>query len=182
MRRIVKLLGLGGWLALPANPAPAQVIDILHSFNGGANDGRSPQGSLTLLGSTLFGMTQGGGTASEGTIFKMSVNGSGFDLLRSFAIGVSDGHQPSGSLIVSGSALFGMTLSGGGANEGAIIRVGTDGSGYALTHSFGGGPADGAAPFGSLVQSGGTSTALRVPVAVSSTPSAAIIRTERFSK
>src|SRR2546421_484808 len=43
---------------------------LLHSFDAAAGDGWQPAGSLTLSGSTLYGMTrQGGGGA--GTIFKI---------------------------------------------------------------------------------------------------------------
>ncbi|MCX5830143.1 MAG: hypothetical protein NTV58_19410 [Deltaproteobacteria bacterium] len=45
----------------------------LHTFGGGANDGLWPFDSLTISGSTLYGMTEQGGVAGEGVIFKMNV-------------------------------------------------------------------------------------------------------------
>jgi uncharacterized repeat protein (TIGR03803 family) len=61
----------------------------------------------------------------------------------------------SSSLALSGSTLYGMTNSGGGASfDGAIYSINTDGSGYTTRHNFS--PADGIGITGSLVQSGST--------------------------
>ncbi len=61
----------------------------LHSFSGYPNDGAGPPGSLTLDGSTLYGMTQEGGPAAArlGIVFKMNTDGSGYTNLHSFAGG-----------------------------------------------------------------------------------------------
>ena len=53
-------------------------FNLLHSFTGSTNDGAAPQGSLTLVGSKLYGMTNGGGRNGEGTIFCVNTDGSGF--------------------------------------------------------------------------------------------------------
>ncbi len=39
---------------------------VIASFNG--NDGNQPQGSLTLVGSTLYGMTLSGGPGASGNV------------------------------------------------------------------------------------------------------------------
>src|SRR5262245_57675660 len=78
-----------------------------------------------------------------------------FTVLHSFAGGASDGSIPKGSLIQSGSTLYGMTRSGGSGNGGTVFKIGTDGTGFGLLHNFSGGAADGATPsYGSLIQSG----------------------------
>jgi hypothetical protein len=61
-------------LSLAAAPASAQVV-ILHTFDGGTADGKTPLGSLTQSASTLFGTTADGGTAASGTIFGLAVDG-----------------------------------------------------------------------------------------------------------
>ena len=71
-------------------------FSLLHSFNGGTSDGQFPDGSLTLSGSKLYGMTANGGFRNSGTLFSMSTDGSGFSLLLSF--GVFPGVAPVGSL------------------------------------------------------------------------------------
>ena len=96
-------------------------FQLLHSFAGGAGDGRLPLGSLTLAGSTLYGMTQAGGDSDLGTMFQMNTDGSGYQLLREFAGGDNDGRYPSGDLTLSGSTLYGMTPSGGNMNYGTVF-------------------------------------------------------------
>ena len=90
----------------------------LHSFNALGTDGNWPAGSLTLVGSTLYGMTQyGGGAIESGSIFSVGTNGNGFQNLVPALTGTGGtypGSQPWGSLTLVGSTLYGMT-SGGGA-------------------------------------------------------------------
>ena len=126
----------------------------LHEFAGGANDGEGPTGSLTLSGSTLYGMTRDGGDHDDGTVFKMNTDGTGFDLLHEFAGG--DGIWPTGSLTLSGSTLYGTTIRGEYTYNGVVFKMNTDGSGYSLVHEFFGGADDGDEPRGSLILSGST--------------------------
>jgi uncharacterized repeat protein (TIGR03803 family) len=128
---------------------------LLHSFSGGSADGANPFGSLTLSGSTLYGMTFFGGSGSNGTIFSISTSGTGFNLLHSFTGSSTDGANPTGSLTLSGSTLYGMTQSGG--LGGTIFSISTSGTGFSLLHSFDGtGVSDGFGPQGSLTLSGST--------------------------
>ena len=46
---------------------------ILHQFGATAGDGADPGASLTLVGSTLYGTTAGGGTNSVGTVFALGL-------------------------------------------------------------------------------------------------------------
>jgi uncharacterized repeat protein (TIGR03803 family) len=48
---------------------------LLHEFADGSDDGSNPMGSLTLVGSTLYGMTPYGGDDGAGTIFSSAVLG-----------------------------------------------------------------------------------------------------------
>ena len=142
-------------LCLLVVPLPAQ-IRLLHEFAGGAADGREPAGDLIIAGSTMYGMTSKGGSRNNGSIFKIQTDGTGYTLLHSFAGPGSDGREPLGSLILSGSTLFGMTGKGGTYDLGTVFRMETDGSGFSLLHSFAGIPDDGQFPNGSLILSGST--------------------------
>jgi uncharacterized repeat protein (TIGR03803 family) len=128
----------------------------LHTFTGGVNDGKNPFGSLTLSGSTLYGMTQAGGASGFGTAFKMNTDGTGFSLLHTFTGSSSDGSIPYGSLTLSGSTLYGMTTRGGTNNIGTAFQMNTNGTGFALLRSFAGYPSDGGIPYGSLTLDGST--------------------------
>ncbi len=48
-----------------------------------------------------------------------------FQILHSFTGGTTDGSVPFGSLIQSGSTLYGMTSSGGSSNDGTIFSITT---------------------------------------------------------
>jgi uncharacterized repeat protein (TIGR03803 family) len=143
-------------IVFPVAPAAAQVV-ILHSFTG-ATDGQNPDGALLLSGSTLFGMTSTGGSGGDGTIFQLATNGTGYAVTHSFVGGLNDGQNPDGSLIQSGTNLFGTTEFGGSAgNSGTVFKIGSNSTGFGIPHTFAGGPADGSLPIGStLVQSGAT--------------------------
>jgi uncharacterized repeat protein (TIGR03803 family) len=60
---------------------------------------------------------------------------------------------PSGSLISSGSYLYGMSYRGGVNDNGHVFKIKPDGSGYSSVYSFSG-TADGSFPRGSLIQDG----------------------------
>ncbi len=154
MKRTVFAVLIALLLALPVW---AQV-KLLHEFTGGAEDGRAVHGSLAIFGTTLFGMTWCGGDSDKGTIFKIETDGTGFTLLHEFAGGINDGANPHGSLIVSGSTLFGMTCFGGdsGVGWGTIFKMQIDGSGFELLHRFDSMVGHGAFPVGALVLSDST--------------------------
>jgi uncharacterized repeat protein (TIGR03803 family) len=128
---------------------------LLHSFVVSTHDGINPYGSLTLLGSKLYGMFRQGGTTNYGGIFSINTDGSEFTILHSFADGASDGAVPYGSLTFAGSKLFGLTSQGGSSNSnGTLFSMNLDGTGYSLLHSFNFN--DGFSPWGSLALSGST--------------------------
>lgn len=142
-------------LCLLVLPLPAQ-IKLLHEFAGGAAEGREPADDLIISGLTLYGMTSKGGSSDNGTIFKMKTDGTGYTSLHSFTGGAADGREPFGSLLLSGTLLYGMTHKGGTYDMGTVFRIGTDGSDFSLLHSFAGVPDDGQFPNGSLILSGST--------------------------
>ena len=131
---------------------------ILHYFSAAQDDGENPRGSLTLSGSTLYGMTYDGGGA-HGTVFKIETNSAGFAVLYGFGLAAGDGYYPYGSLTLSGSTLYGMTSeggSGGGSGYGTVFQINTDGTGYQILHNFMGSPSDGIFPYDAVTLSGST--------------------------
>jgi len=118
----------------------------------GTTHGSYPQGSLTLSGDVLFGMTFSGGSLSRGCVFKINTNGTGYSSLHDFGV-IDDGANPNGSLTLSGDTLFGMTVWGGMNSLGCIFRINTDGSSYQRLFDFVG-SIDGSNPMGSLIVSG----------------------------
>ena len=136
-------------------PASAAVT-LLHKFAGGANDGSSPSASVTLQGSTLYGVTETGGDSDRGTVFKINTNGTGYQILHEFAGGANDGDGPVAGLSIVGSTLYGTTGQGGDADKGTIFRINTNGTGFQLMHEFVGGASDSAEPRANLLLQGST--------------------------
>ena len=143
-------------------------FQVLHSFAwtstaplDGALSGLSS--GLTVIGSTLFGTTERGGTVNNGALFSMNLDGSGFQILHSFMGGTNDGATPDAAPILVGSVLYGTTRSGGSAGDGTVYSINTNGSNYQVVHTFLGGASDGATPYTELTQVGsllyGTTTA-----------------------
>ena len=130
----------------------------LHYFAGGSGDGAHPFGSLTLSGSTLYGMTENGGSSDKGVLFKINTDGSGFAVLHTFFCCDDDGGKPVGSLTLSGSTLYGVTTYGGSStiNDGTVFQINTNGTGYTILRIFTGNGDDGALPQNSLTLSGYT--------------------------
>jgi uncharacterized repeat protein (TIGR03803 family) len=142
-----------------------KVETVLYSFGSGANDGAYPQGSLTLSGTTLYGMTPKGGAyggdPGYGTIFQINTQGKDYKVLYNFGSVASDGNSPYGSLILSGTTLYGMTNAGGAndqnqGGDGTIFMFDTKKNVETVLHSFGSDANDGIVPWDSLIISGTT--------------------------
>ena len=128
---------------------------VLHNFGGGPDDGSNPYGSLTLVGSKLYGMTSGGGDPGGGVLFSINLDGGGYQVLLGFNK-AGNIAAPYGSLTLSGSRLYGMTSAGGtGGSSGVIFQVNPDGTGFHILHGFFGSQGDGGGPLGDVTLSGG---------------------------
>jgi uncharacterized repeat protein (TIGR03803 family) len=133
-------------------------FQTLHTFTGGLTDGRRPNGSLLVVGSTLYGVTSDNGAFSGGAIYSMGLDGSNYQLLHSFA--GADGAFPQIGLIQIGSRLYGTTYRGGLSDSkqtqgfGTIFSINLDGSDFRTEHFFTG--TEGYLPRGELSHIGNT--------------------------
>ncbi|HEX3430965.1 MAG TPA: choice-of-anchor tandem repeat GloVer-containing protein [Rhizomicrobium sp.] len=125
-------------------------LTILHSFMGGTTDGCNVLGTPFLDGNgNFYGTTSSCGTASLGTVWKVSANGSE-TVLHSFAGGTADGEYPLAGVIVDASGnMYGSTETAGASDFGTVYKVGPTGT-FTLVHSFSG--TDGKYPYGGLIQ------------------------------
>src|SRR5579859_4667246 len=136
--------------------AKGQTFTTLHSF-ATTGEGSLPVAPVILSGNVLYGTTFFGGISNEGTIFRINTDGTGFATLHHFP-GGSQGGEPRGRLLLSGTTLYGTTQYG--AQGGIIFTINTDGTGFTNLYSFqsystapnvGGG-----FPTAGLIQSGNT--------------------------
>jgi uncharacterized repeat protein (TIGR03803 family) len=160
---LLAVLHISGWasdnktnnnLLAKSNPQVSGLTtnkySVLYSFQGGA-DGSNPVGSLSV-GSTGngYGTTSDGGSANNGTVYKISAGGQE-TVLYSFQ-GGTDGSNPVGSLITdSAGNLYGTTSEGGSTNNGTVYKITPSGQETVL-YSFQGGTTDGSNPVASLIK------------------------------
>ena len=123
--------GFGSVFSVGTNGTGFQSL-VSFSGTGGAYPGVYPSGSLTLIGTNLYGTTQEGGSSGFGSLFKVGTNGTGFQNLLSFSGtgGTFPGISP-GDLTAASSA----TVALGGAANATIISGGTSTLGATVTNS-----------------------------------------------
>jgi uncharacterized repeat protein (TIGR03803 family) len=110
-------------LALPVLGAQAgAVLTTLYSFTG-TNDGGGPTGLVQGSDGNFYGTTgQGGGTHTNGTVFKISPNGA-LTSLYSFKPPM-DGANPEAALVQgSDGNFYGTTYGGGAGGAGTVFRL-----------------------------------------------------------
>jgi len=124
---------------------------VLHSFAGQV-DGAKPLPGPIDIGGTLYGVTAEGGPYGYGMLFSMAPVTHALTILHAFT-GGNDGGIPSSSLIDVNRTLYGVTLIGGAAGNGAVYAYNLANKTQTVVHAFTGG-ADGNAPIAPLVQVG----------------------------
>lgn len=145
--------GTSGYGTVFAVNADGSGYQTLHSFTTAT--GYKPYGTVTVDGSTLYGMTYYGSGSGVGSIYSLNTDGGNYTTLHTFAGGTADGSKPlGGTLTLSGGVLYGTTAHGGTgssvdtANDGVVFAINTDGSGYTNLANFTGGTTNGANPYG----------------------------------
>jgi uncharacterized repeat protein (TIGR03803 family)/autotransporter-associated beta strand protein len=131
---------------------------VLHTIAPGAGDSSFPVGTMVQSGSTLYGMSFEGGNDVEGfgygSLFAFNTSSKTQSILHVFTGGTTDGNYPNGSVILSGTNLYGMTPYGGTSQVGIIFDYDLTAKKEKIVYSFGQNGGDGINPLGSLIQSG----------------------------
>jgi uncharacterized repeat protein (TIGR03803 family) len=132
-------------ILLCCSPAQATTFEEIFGF---ARDAANPTDSLIQAANgDFYGTTIAGGTASLGTVFKLTSTG---QLVTLVSFTGTNGSYPRGTLAMDDAGnLFGTTYAGGNFNQGTIFELTTSGQLITLYH-FGNGPA--ANPYGGLVR------------------------------
>jgi uncharacterized repeat protein (TIGR03803 family) len=130
---------------------------VLHNFTGfsSASDGGVPVAPLMEdAAGVMYGTTWLGGTSGEGTIFKITKEGTE-TVLYSFTYG-HDGGEPLGSLVMDKRGnLYSTTSMGGDKGCGTIFKLNPNTGRLTVLHTFTCG-SDGRFPFAGLIAEKGT--------------------------
>jgi len=98
------------------------VETVLHNF-GGSGDGGVPMSRLSYVNGQLYGTTAGGGAyKTHGTVFSIALDGSNETIVHSFGAS-GDGSDPEAGLTYLGGKFYGMTKTGGAANDGTVFSL-----------------------------------------------------------
>jgi uncharacterized repeat protein (TIGR03803 family) len=125
---------------------------VLRSFLAAGGDGRNPA-AAPLLGrdGSLYGTTTNGGSAGWGTVFRINLDGTGYQVLHHF-VGGDEACPVAGLLEGSSGALFGVTTGATTSNPGAVFKLNPDGTGYTVLRRFTGTSGDGKWPWAALAE------------------------------
>ncbi|MEO6883613.1 MAG: choice-of-anchor tandem repeat GloVer-containing protein [Bacteroidia bacterium] len=128
------------------------VYTDLYDFNSGTT-GMEPYCTLALANGVLYGTAYlGGGSANDGTVFSYTISSKIFTKLVTFT--GTNGANPDGSVILSGTTLYGMTNAGGANSLGNVYAVSTTGTGFTDSFDFTG--INGSTPYGTFIINGST--------------------------
>lgn len=98
---------------------------VLRSFAGPSSDGSLPRGMLAESpDGALYGITANGGSGTNGIVYKLQKDGSGYAILHRFTSDSGGGNTPAGGVTWgSDNALYGTTLFGGHSGGGTVFRL-----------------------------------------------------------
>jgi uncharacterized repeat protein (TIGR03803 family) len=98
-------------------------FEVLHHFGASTNDGKTPKSRLLLASDGfLYGTTEAGGAANAGTIFRVSPDGSGYEVLLEFQPATQGKGPDFGFVEGLDGRLYGVTAAGGADNLGTVYR------------------------------------------------------------
>jgi uncharacterized repeat protein (TIGR03803 family) len=117
-RRSVQL----GVEQLETRLTPSIALSTLASFNG--TNGSSPEAGLVMDSSgNLYGTTNNGGAAGDGTVFELA-HGSGTPITLASFNGTNGKNPDESGLVMDGSGnLYGTTASGGASGYGTVFEL-----------------------------------------------------------
>jgi uncharacterized repeat protein (TIGR03803 family) len=123
---------LTGLLAGGALVGAAQTFTDLHDFSG--PDGNLPVGGLVISDGQLYGVTQSGGSANSGVIYKMDFNGNNFSIIHNLDVNnYMDGQNPQTGMTLANGMLYGTTAGDQADGAGYLFSLNGDGTGFAST-------------------------------------------------
>ena len=129
-------------LRMQAKAASSSIIQLFAfscSTSGTCSLGAEPNQLIQASDGSFYGVagsTSVDGNQANGSIFRITPAGK-FTLLHTFQSTNGNPINPATALVEANDGfLYGTTLDGGDANQGVLFRIGKDGSGFEIAHSF----------------------------------------------
>jgi uncharacterized repeat protein (TIGR03803 family) len=109
---------------------------VLKTFQSQQGDSVHPHQTVTSNGTTLFGTTTGQALSDYGSVYRLNLDGTGFQTLHEF--NAIDGSYPVTRLQLIGNKIYGATsgLSFQAPNKGTIFSMDLDGANFQTLHTF----------------------------------------------
>ncbi|MBL7861358.1 MAG: VCBS repeat-containing protein [Cyclobacteriaceae bacterium] len=95
------------------------------------------QGVITGPDGYLYGSANSGGTGNAGVVYKVALNGSGYQKLKEFRNNIDNGSYPLSGLEQANGEYFGTTINGGINDRGVIYKLNRYGKGLTKVFDFG---------------------------------------------
>ena len=102
---------------------------ILYALDDSSGDGQGPRNKLLIDQNIIYGVVYTGGGVSDGTIFKMNIDGTGFTKLYDLT-------NPCCEPLLINGVLYGTDQNGGIDGYGSLFKINTDGTGFEYVYSF----------------------------------------------
>jgi uncharacterized repeat protein (TIGR03803 family) len=115
--------GAGGAGAVFSLPTTGGTLSVLATFALPSPYKIPTYSGLIAVGSTLYGTSNAGGSANDGTVYSLPIGGGTPTILYSFTGGPSDGGSPLTGVVSVGASLYGASASGGAMGYGAVFGV-----------------------------------------------------------
>ncbi len=115
----------------------AATVTRIHSFGEAATAPKNPQ-SRVIEGADgkLYGTAAQGGTTSDGAVFRLNKDGTGYEVLRSFVGPTEGAFLYAGLIQATDGRLYGTAFNGGTDLSGTVFGMDTDGANFAVLHHF----------------------------------------------
>jgi uncharacterized repeat protein (TIGR03803 family) len=157
---------------------PAGDFKLLYQFVPGPQNNYANGNGPGLLvqgpDGKLYGITGAGGSHNDGVVFRLNMDGSGFQVIHSFCskVNCKDGVVPSSLLVGADGNLYGTTIGGGaghtgtcaGGGCGAIFSVTPSTGAYKVVFSFTNAAKQGYEPTSLMLGPGGSLYGLSGPL------------------
>jgi uncharacterized repeat protein (TIGR03803 family) len=103
-------------------PSPTQTFKVIYNFTGGV-DGHNPAGLTMDAHGNLYGVASGG-ASGDGTVFKLTPEGSSWRFTTLYSFSGTDGSGPdSPPAVASNGIVYGTTEVGGGYSGGVLFGL-----------------------------------------------------------